>query len=246
MELQAHYLTPPHPCSYLGSQIALLEYMDCRLLSLSEYGMLLENGWRRFGRSVFRPRCPFCTACWSLRVIVDEFKPNRSQRRNIRENVDNLELRIGSPSVSDEKLRLHDAFHRYQSNAVGWPRYPAKDFSSYAESFVNNPFPTEEWCYYLNGRLVGVGYVDNVPQLGLSAIYFFYAPQERHRGLGTWNVMSVINRARELQLRHVYLGYYVEGCRSLEYKARFQPNEFLAGTGSWQAFSSKVSLPICT
>src|SRR5438094_10153234 len=74
MEIQAHYLTPPHTCSYLPKQIALLEYLSCRTLTLSEYGLLLEQGWRRFGRSVFRPRCPFCTACWSLRVVVDEFK----------------------------------------------------------------------------------------------------------------------------------------------------------------------------
>lgn len=246
MELQAHYLTPPHACSYLPSQTALLEYLDCRSLTLAEYGRLLEGGWRRFGRSVFRPSCPFCSACWSLRVKVNQFEANRSQRRNARANAGAIELRIGSPSVSEEKLRLHDAFHRYQANAVGWPKYPAKDFASYAESFVTNPFPTEEWCYYLNDRLVGVGYVDNVPRLGLSAIYYFYDPKERQRGLGTWNVLNIIERAKEIRLPHVYLGYYVEGCRSLEYKAGFQPNEILEGSESWKAFPNKVSLPVCT
>jgi len=32
------------------------------------------------------------------------------------------------------------------------------------------------------------------------------------------------------------LGYYVEGCRSLDYKARFSPNEVLVN-GSWTPFS---------
>jgi arginine-tRNA-protein transferase len=37
-------------------------------------------------------------------------------------------------------------------------------------------------------------------------------------------------------LPHVYLGYFVAGCRSLEYKARFRPNETLDTTGEWRPF----------
>ena len=69
----------------------------------------------------------------------------------------------------------------------GWPDHGPKDPADYADSFVDNPFPTEEWCYYLGDRLVGVGYVDVLPD-GLSAIYFFYDPDERDRSLGTFNV----------------------------------------------------------
>jgi arginyl-tRNA--protein-N-Asp/Glu arginylyltransferase len=46
----------------------------------------------------------------------------------------------------------------------------------------------------------------------------------------------VIAAARERHLPHVYLGYYVEGCRSLEYKARFRPNEVLNSNGVWAPF----------
>ena len=35
---------------------------------------------------------------------------------------------------------------------------------------------------------------------------------------------------------HVYLGYFVDGCASLEYKARFRPNEVLGADGEWGAF----------
>ena len=44
--------------------------------------------------------------------------------------------------------------------------------------FVENPFPTEEWCYYDGARLIAVGYVDQLAE-GLSAIYFYYDPDER-------------------------------------------------------------------
>jgi arginine-tRNA-protein transferase len=98
--------------------------------------------------------------------------------------------------------------------------------------FLRNPWDTEEWTYYLGERLMAVGYVDVLSE-GLSAIYFFWDPGERHRSLGTFNILSLIASARHRGLPHVYLGYYVEGCRSLEYKARFRPNEMLIA-GEWR------------
>lgn len=212
----------------------MLEYVDCSQLTAEEYGYLLEQGWRRFGRSLFRPRCPFCTSCWSLRVIVEDFSMDRSQRRNARDNQGRVRLQIGTPSVSSQKLFLHDAFHSHQSEEIGWPKFPPKDVESYQSSFVNNPIPTEEWCYYDQEKLIGVGYVDVVPQ-GLSAIYYFHDPDYRDWGLGTWNVLKVIEEAGQRQLPFVYLGYYVSGCRSLEYKGKFRPNEVLDPVGLWKS-----------
>ncbi len=143
---------------------------------------------------LFRPACRSCTACRPLRVFVDRFRPDRSQRRARRANEGVVQLRIGKPSVTRAKLALYDRYHAHQADAKGWPQHPAKDAASYNHSFVHNPFPTEEWCYHLGGRLVGVGYVDSLPE-GLSAIYFFHEPAERHRGLGTWNVLRLIEEA---------------------------------------------------
>jgi len=141
-------------------------------------------------------------------------------------------LDIGPPDLTLAKLDLYDRFHAFQADAKGWPEHGPKDPADYLETFVNNPFPVEEWAYSVGDRLVGVGYVDRLPG-GLSAIYFFYDPEERDRSLGTFNVLSVIRSAAARGLPHVYLGYYVEGCRSLEYKARFRPNEVLAPNGTW-------------
>jgi arginine-tRNA-protein transferase len=80
-----------------------------------------------------------------------------------------------------------------------------------------------------------VGYVDDLPG-GLSAIYFFYDPEERHRSLGTWNVLSVIENARQRRIPFVYLGYYVEDCTSLAYKGQFVPNQIRGPDGSWRDF----------
>jgi len=34
----------------------------------------------------------------------------------------------------------------------------------------------------------------------------------------------------------VYLGYYIEGCRSMEYKGKFGPNQVLGLDGQWNNF----------
>ena len=235
METLRRFIALPSPCGYLPGEWWRLEYELVANATQADYMGRMLQGWRRFGDTLFRPRCLTCRACRSLRVLVDRFRPDRSQRRCRKANEGAVRLQVGVPSVTRAKLRLYDRYHAYQSAAKGWPEHPAKDAESYATSFVDNPFPTEEWCYYLGDRLAGVGYVDDLPG-GLSAIYFFYDPDERHRSLGTWNVLNLIDRARARGLPHLYLGYYVAGCPSMAYKTRFAPNQILREDGRWHDF----------
>jgi len=231
-----HYQTPPGPCSYLPGQTWRYEHEVVAALTPAEYQERLRHGWRRFGHLLFRPTCLACTACQSLRVDVARFRPDRSQRRNRALNEGDVTLTIGRPVVTQEKLELYDRYHAYQAEAKGWPEHGPKDVAGYRESFTANPFPVEEGRYTLAGRLVGVGFVDRVPE-GLSAIYFFYDPAERRRGLGTWNVLCTIARAAELGLPYVYLGYHVAGSPSLAYKANYRPNQVLGPDGGWRDFA---------
>lgn len=235
MESLISFTTTPSPCGYLPDRNSRLRYEIVASLSPAEYLVRLKQGWRRFGFSLFRPECAGCRECRSVRVPVASFQPDRSQKRAWAANVHDLRLEIGLPSIAREKIELYDRFHLHQTESKGWPEHGPKDPDDYIESFVENPFVTEEWCYYLGERLVGVGYVDRLPE-GLSAIYFYYDPSERDRSLGTFNVLSVIRNGRESNLPHVYLGYYVAGCRSLEYKGRFRPNEVLGPDGEWIPF----------
>jgi arginine-tRNA-protein transferase len=235
MDSLLRYIAPPTRCGYLPDQLWSLEYELVGEMSPDEYMERLLAGWRRFGVMLFRPRCTACTACRSLRVLVERFRPDRSQRRACRANAGEVELRIGEPSATRAKLDLYDRYHAFQADFKGWPEHPAKDVDSYIQSFVNNPFDTEEWCYYLDGKLIGVGYVDALPG-GLSAIYFIYDPQQRHRSLGTWNVLRLIEETAARGLPHLYLGYHVAGCRSMEYKTHFVPNQILHEDGQWRDF----------
>ena len=235
MESLFRYIAPPSRCGYLPGQEWSLEYEMVATISATEYQTRLEQGWRRFGAMLFQPQCSACQACQSLRVEVPRFQPNRSQRRTRRLNEGVVERRVITPCVSQSRLHLYDRFHALQSDLKGWPQHPAKDPASYRESFVHNPAFTEEWDYYLAEQLVGVGYVDVLPA-SMSAIYFFYEPEQRERSLGTWNVLCLLEECARRRLPYLYLGYFVDGCRSLAYKANFKPNQVRAADGRWVDF----------
>jgi len=245
MESLFRYVAAPSSCGYLPDQQWRLEYEYVADLTPGEYLQRLLDGWRRFGYMLFRPACETCRACQSLRVPVDHFRPDRSQKRARRANQGVVEYHIGQPSVTRAKLALYDRYHDYQAGHKGWPQHPAKDAAGYAESFVRHPFAVEEFSYTLDGRLVGVGYVDVLADAppngaaamgGLSAIYFFYDPRECQRSLGTYNVLCVIDEAKRRGLPYAYLGYYVEGSPSMSYKTRFVPNQLRGQDGIWRDF----------
>lgn len=237
MELFAEFVSPPARCGYLPDREWQFENALIASMTTQDYELRMEQGWRRFGRMMFRPRCPTCSACQSLRVDVAAFRPNRSQRRNRRLNENVVTMSIHEPRVSRECLSLYDRFHAEQSRTKGWTEHPPGDAAGYFDSFVDQPFPVEEWRYLLDGNLVGVGMVDRLPR-SLSAVYFFSEPGEQNRGLGTWNVLSLIERACVLGLPFVYLGYHVPDCRSLAYKSNFVPNQRRLPTGEWQVYRS--------
>jgi arginine-tRNA-protein transferase len=235
METVIHFLSPPSRCGYLPDQLWSLEYEMVDRLTPAEYMDLMLQNWRRFGHMLFRPKCRHCQACRSLRVVADRFRPNRSQRRVRQTNEGEVTLVIDEPEVSRAKLNLYDRYHAFQAAHKDWPFHHPKDVESYCEAFVDNPFATEEWCYYLDDRLAGVGYVDALPA-GLSAIYFYYDPECRDRSLGTWNVLRLIEECQRRGLPHLYLGYFVDRCESLSYKANFRPNQVLHPDGQWRDF----------
>jgi arginine-tRNA-protein transferase len=200
-------------------------------LTAAVYMTRVNAGWRRFGPVMFRHECPSCRRCQSLRVPVQTFRPSASQRRVWRKNVATVAIQVGTPASTPDKVALFRRFHAHGHAHKGWPPEAGHDLSL----FTVNPFRTEEWTFHVGERLVAVGYVDALPE-GLSAIYFFHEPAEAGRSLGTFNILAIIEVARRRGLPYVHLGYYVEGCRSLAYKARFRPNDVLDERGEWVPF----------
>jgi arginine-tRNA-protein transferase len=62
-------------------------------------------------------------------------------------------------------------------------------------------------------------------------VYSFYEPEAVDRSLGTYMILDHIAYARRLGLPYLYLGYWIEGSRKMNYKSRFGPQERLGPNG---------------
>ncbi len=82
----------------------------------------------------------------------------------------------------------------------------------------------------LSGELLAVALTDVLSD-GLSMVYSFFDSDEASRSLGTFMILDHIARAREMRLPYVYLGYWVEGSRKMDYKGRFLPQQRLTPDG---------------
>lgn len=215
----------PSTCGYLPDQAATTEYRLIETLDAEQFGRLLARGWRRFGQLLFRPRCRACQACRPIRIDVTRFQPSRSQRRNPGRNSD-VRVELAPAAVSREHLRLHNAYHADMRVRRGWPHSVIGEHE-YRQTFLRDGWDfAREFRYYRDGRLSGVGLCDVVPD-ALSAVYFYHDPAWRPLGPGVFSILNHIRYARETGRRWVYLGFWVAGCPSMEYKRQFAPHELL-------------------
>jgi arginine-tRNA-protein transferase len=80
------------------------------------------------------------------------------------------------------------------------------------------------------GRLGGACLTDVLAD-GLSLVYSFFQPDLQHLSLGSAIILWHIQRAAELNLDYVYLGYWIAESEKMAYKTRFTPMEALKPEG---------------
>jgi arginine-tRNA-protein transferase len=140
-------------------------------------------------------------------------------------------VEIAEPSATPEKFALYRRYLDGQHDGA-----MSRTYESFVEFLYDTPPWTQEFRYQLGGRLAGVSLADRCPG-GLSSVYMFFDPALGERSLGTYSILWEIEHCRGEGLPYYYLGYYVAGSESMSYKARFRPNELLAGVGTWQSFA---------
>ncbi|MCM8731745.1 arginyltransferase [Hephaestia sp. GCM10023244] len=228
------FVTSPSPCPYLPGRQERKVFTELSGPHAAELNDALGRiGFRRSQAVAYRPSCAGCTACQSVRVVADEFHPNSTQRRVLRRNAD-LDVRACRPWATDEQFDLLRRYLAARHPGGGMASMDEGDYADMVEqspvsSFVieyREPAPAGEI-----GRLVGACLTDRQAD-GLSMIYSFFDPAhaERH-GLGNFIIMDHILRARAVALPYIYLGYWVKGSRSMEYKTRYRPIEVLGPQG---------------
>lgn len=224
--LVRHFVEEPRPCSYLPGVKASLEYRLMVDVTPLELEGLLERGWRRFGPAYFRPSCGLCNACDSIRLDVHRFDPTPSQRRALKRSK-RFRVELSRPKIDPQRLALHARWHGTREDARGWePTNLTED--EYATQFAFPSTTGRELAWYDGDELMAVSLVDLTPN-SVSAAYFFYDPRIARLSPGIGNVMRCVELARELGAQHMYLGYRVMNCASLQYKGLFGPHELLHG-----------------
>jgi arginine-tRNA-protein transferase len=232
------FLSTEHACGYLPGLLARSAFVDPEAgLGAPHYQRLLELGFRRSGDHTYRPHCRECARCVPVRIDVRRFRSDRSQRRCQIRNA-GLQVTI-ERQLGDEHYALYRDYLAARHAGGGMDPLDRKAFHAFLEcSWLDVRY----WCFRDGEQLLAVAVVDHLPQ-ALSAVYTFFDPAAQARGLGTLAVLEQIRLARLSGLDHVYLGYWVEGSRKMDYKRRFRPLEALQGT-QWQALDDGKNRPI--
>ncbi len=233
--------TPEHQCSYLPNLSTQTLFIDpVAEKSTWLYQSLLDLGFRRSGRDIYRPDCPGCKACIPVRIPVARFSPRRSQRRVWERHQAGLSIKIAPARFIREHFELYT---KYMNS-----RHPDGDMANPTEDEYRR-FLITPWCdtafveFYSDDKLFSVAVIDLLPY-GISAVYTFFDPEMSHLSPGVLAILWQINEAERLGLPWLYLGYWVPGCQKMQYKQDYRPIQVYSEE-IWKEFSAteKITIP---
>ncbi len=227
------YATAAYPCSYLEDRTARSQVAaPAEIVNTDVYNSLVQQGFRRSGPFIYRPHCEQCHACQSIRINVQDFEANRSQRRAWSQHAE-LSPTVIAPDFYEEHYALYARYQKARHEGGGMDLDDVAQYDDFlVKTNVNTlmvefRFPSpDKVC----GELKMVSIIDQLDD-GLSAVYTFFSP-EPQQNYGTFNILWQIQLAQTRGLQHLYLGYWIEKCQKMSYKTRFKPFELFAN-GKW-------------
>lgn len=227
------YLSEEHECSYLPGREANSLFVNPQApMSADIYSELIQQGFRRSGRHVYTPYCRKCHVCIPVRLNVQELILNRSQKRCLKKN-QHIRTQVQSPAnssidispeESEEQYNLYVTYvkSRHPGGGMDEPSH-----ETYLDFLTSQWSTTRFFAFRESGKLIAVAVTDIVSE-GLSAVYtFFDTSAEYHqRGLGIYSILWQAKEAKRRGLKWLYLGYWIHGCKKMNYKDNYHPLEY--------------------
>ena len=226
------YITAPAPCPYLEGR------MERKVFSYltgpdapRRNAELSRRGFRRSQNIIYLPACEGCGACTPVRVVADAFTPSASRRRVLNRNAD-IVRRIRAPKATSEQFAVLRGYLDQRHGDGGMADMTVLDYAAMVEETAVDTMLIEYVAPRADGteQLIACALTDRLDD-GLSMVYSFFEPDKSARSLGVYMVLDHIALAREFGLPYVYLGYWIDGSRKMDYKKTFQPIERLTATG---------------
>ncbi|MFQ3187861.1 MAG: arginyl-tRNA--protein-N-Asp/Glu arginylyltransferase [Gammaproteobacteria bacterium] len=215
------FASTAEPCSYLDGRSSVSAFANPHVdMDMQTYSALIQHGFRRSGGYVYRPHCPNCKECISVRILVKQHSPSRNEKRILRLNSD-IEI---SASTSKFRQRHFDLYKKYIASRHGDGSMANPTKADYHRFLICDWTETEFIEFRLGKNLVAIAVCD-ITDSGLSAVYTFFDPDYNDRSLGHFAILRQIEESKSRGLEYLYLGYWIKDCNKMSYKNRYKPLE---------------------
>jgi len=233
------YVTTGYTCGYLPNRMAQsLIAAPQHLVDANVYSGLIQQGFRRSGKFSYRPHCENCQECVPVRVVLEAFSPNRSQKRAFKQH-QNLTTTILPIGFHEEHYALYANYQRARHTDDKTADQIEPDSDSQEndveqyQSFLCQSNVESVLVEFREGDQLKMVSVIDIVRDGVSAVYTFYDTSDSTTSYGTYNVLWQALWAQTLGLPYLYLGYWIKDSRKMAYKQNYKPLEKLID-GEWR------------
>ncbi len=224
------YLTEQYSCSYIkGFQARSQVASPPQSINYSSYNDLIKSGFRRSGIFSYKPHCDKCKSCVPIRIPIQRFVPNKTQKRTATRLEKTLSYQSEDLSFKEEHFLLYKQYQAIRHPGSGMDQ---DDRDQYTQFLLASNVKTELVTFRDKFKTLKMVCIFDILENGISSVYTFFSPNEKSTSYGTYGILWQIEECRKRELSFLYLGYWIDQSSKMAYKTKFRPYQIL-DKGSW-------------